>query len=418
MDLLLGIMLVIGATGLFIFAGDTTKTMPAQEVTEPDVAPIEYKYGFDVTQYTFEEYRIKRNSFMSDILMGYGVDFSKILKLEEKAKDVYSLRKIAAGKNITFVKKDSCGAPHCFIYRPSRLQYVVYNFGDEVNVSKHELPYDICIESASGIIEDNLSNAMDKLGLGLNLVDKMEDALAQVNFFTSQVGDQFKVIFERIYIDGKPSSTGRILSAAYKSGDREVFGFYFANDQYKGYYDYEGTPNKKTFLRAPVRASRISSVFNRNRFHPILKRRRPHLGTDYAARTGTPIMAVANGVVTKRGFTKGNGNYIKIRHDKVYETQYLHMSRFASGIRPGVRVSQGQTIGYVGQTGLATGPHVCFRFWKNGRQINHRIENFPPLNPLPQEELPQFYKVRDDLYTEINQLPYVGRELVFASMAD
>ena len=380
--------------------------------------PVEFKYGYDKSNHTYEDYKIKRNTFMSDILMSHGIDFSKILKLEKVAQDVYSLRKIAAGKNITLVKEDPCGPPKSFVYRPNRLDYIVYEFEDEINVSRHELPYEVCIEHGAGIVEYTLSDAMFEIGLDVNLIDKMEDALAQVSFFTAQKGDQFKLIYERIYVDGKPNGSGKILSAAYKSGNNEVYGFHYTNEHYSGYYDFEGTPNKKTFLRAPVRASRISSSFNRNRFHPVLKRRRPHLGTDYAAPTGTPIMAVANGVVTKRSYTKGNGNYVKLKHDKVYETQYLHMSRFASGIRPGVRVSQGQTIGYVGQTGLATGPHVCFRFWKNGRQINHRTENFPPLDPMAEVELPSFFEVRDVLLDDLLKVPYVGKDIFYASAAD
>jgi len=413
-------ILLLGVACFSFYSYSTVSTVEVSPVEVEVAPPVVYKYGYDDSEHVFEDYKIKRNTFMSDILMSHGIDFSRILKLEKAAQDVYSLRKIAAGKDITFVKEDPCGPPKSFVYRPNRLDYIVYDFKDEINVSRHELPFEVCIESASGIVNYTLSDAMFEKGLDVNLIDKMEDALAQVSFFTAQKGDQFKLIYERIYIDGKASGSGKILSAAYKykSNDKEVYGFHYVNDNYSGYYDYEGTPNKKTFLRAPVRASRISSGFNPNRFHPVLKRRRAHLGTDYAAPTGTPIMAVANGVVTKRAYTKGNGNYIKIKHDNIYQTQYLHMSRFASGIRPGTRVSQGQTIGYVGMTGLATGPHVCFRFWKNGRQINHRTENFPPLDPMAEEELPSFFEVRDVLLDDLMKIPYAGREISYASAAD
>ncbi|MFT4566965.1 MAG: murein DD-endopeptidase MepM/ murein hydrolase activator NlpD [Saprospiraceae bacterium] len=418
---LASIILVLGSACWYFYTTNNSFN-PEDDITSIELkeeAPV-FRYGYDISNHTYEDYKIMRNTFMSDILMGHGIDFSKILDLEKAAQDVYSLRKIAAGKNITFVKEDECGPPKSFVYRPNRLDYIVYEFDQDVKVSRYELPYEVCIEQASGIVEYTLSDAMFDIGLDMNLIDKMEDALAQVSFFTSQKGDQFKLVYERIYIDGKPNGSGKILSAAYKykSGDKEVYGFHYTNEHYAGYYDYAGTPNKKTFLRAPVRASRISSGFNPNRFHPVLKRRRAHLGTDYAAATGTPIMAVANGVVTKRAYTKGNGNYVKIKHDNIYQTQYLHMSRFGSGIRPGVRVSQGQTIGYVGQTGLATGPHVCFRFWKNGRQINHRTENFPPLDPMVQEELPAFYEVRDILFDDLLKVPYIGKDVSFAGMAD
>lgn len=421
-DIFLSVIFVLVASLLiYVYAtgGDIIKpNLPEHaNLSHEKIAPT-YKYGYDQSRHTYEDYKIEKNAFMSDILMSHGVDFSKILTLEKMAQDVYSLRKIAAGRNITLVREDPCSPPKSFVYHPNDLNYIVYEFKDEICVTQHERPSEICIESASGVVDYTLSDAMFAIGLDANLIDKMEDALAQVSFFTAQKGDQFKLIYERIYIDGKPSGSGKILSAAYKSGATEVFGFHYQNENYSGYYDYNGTPNKKTFLKAPVRFSRISSSFNLARFHPVLKRTKPHLGTDYAAPTGTPIMAVADGVVTKRAFTKGNGNYIKIKHDKVYETQYLHMSRFASGIKPGVRVSQGQTIGYVGQTGLATGPHVCFRFWKNGRQINHRKENFPPLNPMPEEELPSFYKVRDALAKELQKEAYVDPQEALVSSAD
>ena len=157
----------------------------------------------------------------------------------------------------------------------------------------------------------------------------------------------------------------------------------------------------KGFLKAPLKFSRISSHFNMSRLHPILRRVRPHLGTDYAAPYGTPILAVGNGVVIEAGFKGGNGNYVKIKHNKRITTEYLHMRGFAKGIHRGVQVSQGQVIGYVGSTGLATGPHVCFRFWMDGKQVNHLKFNFPPPEPLPKEELPGFYQHRDSLLQKL-----------------
>jgi murein DD-endopeptidase MepM/ murein hydrolase activator NlpD len=227
----------------------------------------------------------------------------------------------------------------------------------------------------------------------------MEDALeTSVDFSHVQVGDEFKLVYDEKYIEGKRVGVGNVHAAYYKQADSDKEHYVFWYDgggEHVGFYDQEGRPMKGRFLKAPVKYTRISSRYNPRRFHPVLKRVRPHLGTDYAAPTGTPIYAVGNGVVVAKGYTKGNGNYIKIKHDKVYQTQYLHMSGFAKGIKKGSYVSQGQVIGYVGSTGLATGPHVCFRFWKNGKQINHLREYFPPSKPLPDELLPEFFKVRD-----------------------
>ena len=376
------------------------------------------KYGFDIGQHNFEAFRIKPNAFLGDILMNEGIDFDRILELERKAEDVFSLRKIMAGKDIIFVKDDPCEAPVSFIYEPNKLSYVRYDLTEDVDVCRINKDFEVCIASASGVVKTSLWDAMIEEGLNVGLIDKMEDALSQVYFHAAQEGDQFKLVYEQILIDGKTIGTGNIYSAAYQSGSIVDYGFYFESEKYKGYYDFSGTPNKKTFLKAPVKFSRISSGYNPNRFHPVLKRRKAHLGTDYAARRGTPIMAVADGIITKRSYTKGNGNYVKIKHDNVYDTQYLHMSRFAKGLRPGSRVRQGQTIGYVGSTGLATGPHVCFRFWKNGRQINHLRENFPPLDPMEDEDLPAFFSQRDILLEELAEVPFKTQDVLLAGYSD
>ena len=413
------ISLILIAAGIVIFGDDlgstnTEKgTLSNLSITKPVL-----RYGFDQSIFSFDDYPIKRNAFMGDILMSEGIDFDRILKLERKAEDVYSLRKIKAGKKITFVRPDSCGAPSSFIYEPNSLSYIRYDLDNDICVSRIDKPYEVCLESASGVVTKTLWDAMMDRGFDVGLIDKMEDALAQVYFHSAQRGDQFKLIYERIYVDGKPKLTGKIYSAAYKSADVIDYGFYYESEEYQGYYDHAGTPNKRTFLKAPVKFSRVSSSYNPNRFHPVLKRRKPHLGTDYAAPRGTPIFAVADGVITRRSYTKGNGNYIKIKHDNIYDTQYLHMSRFAKGLRQGSKVKQGQTIGYVGSTGLATGPHVCFRFWKHGRQINHVKENFPPLNPMKDSDLPDFYRARDELMMELDNVPFAPQNVAFAGYAD
>lgn len=370
-----------------------------------------FKFGFDTEEFHFESSTIQYNQFLGQILNSNGISFSKIAELEEKAKEVFDVRNIRAGKRYHLIKKDSCeDQALAFIYEPHPLSYVVYDFRDSVNVEIVDKEFDIVVESASGEITSSLWQSMMDQNVSPGVIDLMEDALASsVSFYHTKKGDKYKVIFERKYIDGEPVSLGKMLGAYYENKHGQYYSFFYENDLYSGFYDMEGRPSKKSFLKSPIKGSaRISSRYNLRRLHPIKKRRIPHLGTDYAAPYGTPIHAVSNGVITKASYTKNNGKYVKIQHDDVYTTQYLHMQRFAKGIRPGVNVSQGTIIGYVGSTGLATGPHVCFRFWKNGKQIDHLRENFPPAEPMPDDELPHYYQTRDSIKAQLDMIPLPG----------
>ncbi len=380
---------------------DSNIQLDAFDIIEPT-----YKYGIMIDTFTVEKQIIKENEFISDILARYKVEYLDMEHLVTTYKDVFDVRLLRAGKPYTILNADTTTAADYFIYEPNVYNFIVYDFKNKT-VKKVERPIETRIETASGVIETSLWNTMVDNGLSYELTSKMEDALAwSVDFYYIQKEDKFKLIYERHYIDGKPVGVGEVHGAYYKNVDNEYYAFYFENDRHNGFYDLEARPMKKAFLKSPVQYSRISSGFNLRRFHPILKRRKAHLGTDYAAPRGTPIRAVADGVVVKRGRTRGNGNYIKVKHDNVYQTQYLHMNGFAAGVNTGVHVKQGQTIGYVGSTGLATGPHVCFRFWKNGRQVNHLRENLPPPEPMPKEDIPIFNEIRDSMKVELDKIEY------------
>lgn len=398
----IGLTVLIGC--FFFYNRDKA---PLSQPQSAQLEEITQKFGFEKSEYNFETYNLGFNKNLGDLLLWQGIKWDSIIKLDKISTDIFSIRKFRAKKPFTVVRKDECAPPHCIVYEPNKFTYVKYYVEDDVKIEVVNREYDTCVESASGIIESSLWLAMKDAGLQGSVIDKMEDALASsVDFYHTQKGDKFKLIFERKYIEGKPVDYGEVISAAFKNSSGEHFAVFYENEQYAGFYDLEGRPTKSTFLRAPLKYSRISSSFNRRRFHPIKKRTIPHLGTDYAAPTGTPIYSVADGVVSKAGYTKNNGKYVKIRHNDIYQTQYLHMHKFAKGIRKGTRVKQGQVIGQVGQTGLATGPHVCFRFWKYGRQINHRRENFPPADPLPEEEMDSFFVQRDSLVNLLNQIEY------------
>ncbi len=379
---------------------------PAEDTREQKEAE-KLVFGLSPSQFHFHTHTIKPNQFMGEILNLNEINFDQTLTFVKNTADIFNVRSFRAGKDLTFVRTEECDAPCYMFYELGKKEYLKYTFCEDkdVQVETVERPFEVCESEAHGVITSSLSQAMESAGLGYELISKMEDALASsVDFYHIQKGDEFKLIYQEIHIEDKEPMFGEVLGAYFKNSQGEHYAVYFENDRYDGFYDLEGRPTKGAFLRAPVKFSRISSRYNRNRIHPIKKRKIPHLGTDYAASRGTPIFSVANGVVTKVSYTRNNGKYVKIRHDKTYETQYLHMSGFAKGIKTGTRVNQGQTIGYVGSTGLATGPHVCFRFWKNGVQINHLRENFPPADPLPESDMESFNQKAKLLTERLNSI--------------
>ena len=374
----------------------------------PIVIPTK-KFGFVLDTFQLvKKDTIQKNQFLADILLKYGVEYQYIDQLAKDSKDVFDIRQLRAGKPYTILNQDTLGGgADYFIYEPNIESYVVYPLKGNGAIEKIQKPIILNTESMKGSIESSLWKAMTDAGVSYELTAKMEDALQwSVDFHHINKGDEFNLIYDEKFVDDQSAGVERVKAAHYKTSGNDYFAIWYDKEGLEGYYDELGRPMAKTFLKAPVKYSRISSRYNLRRFHPVQKRVKPHYGTDYAAPYGTPIFAVADGVISKKGYTRGNGNYIKIRHDKVYSTQYLHMQRFATGVNRGSHVKQGQVIGYVGSTGLATGPHVCFRFWKNGKQVNHLALSFPPPDPLPKEELDDFFIVRDQYLNALNlELP-------------
>ena len=397
------IALLCGAGFIYSLRSDRAPSIKSEEFESN--LPAQVVYGFDTDSFDVDYFTLKPNEFLGDILAARGIQYATIDGLARSADTVFSVRRLRPGKKCAFIRQKGTGYVDCFVYQPNDYEYVRFftDGSSQVEIKRHEI--EKCVETSGGTLHSSLWVTMSDLGHPVELIAKMEDALAwSVSFHHVSLGDEYKLIYERDYVDGVPIGVGKLLGASFENGGKTTYAVYFESEGYRGYYDPEGRPMKRAFLKAPVRYRRISSRYNPRRFHPVLKRYKGHYGTDYAADPGTEIMAVADGVVTKASYTKNNGNYVKIRHDKTYETQYLHMQGFARGIKAGSRVSQGDVIGYVGSTGLATGPHVCFRFWKNGKQVDHLRENLPPPEPMPDEELPAFYKVRDHVMPQLEDI--------------
>jgi murein DD-endopeptidase MepM/ murein hydrolase activator NlpD len=376
------------------------------------VVPQNMRWGFALDQFSHTETELKRGDILGSLLLEQGLDYPKVAKLVDNCKGKFNISSLRMGRKLHFLAPHASDKPCYMVYEPSPYEYAVFQLVEpfQVQITKRDIHTEVV--AASGVLESSFWQALTDNGLSDELADGMIDILASsVDFYHQKQGDRFKVVFEQHIVEGEKVGTGKILAALYEREGKEYYAFNFQHATEKtDYFDFDGRPARKAFLKAPVKVSRISSRYNLNRLHPVLGYHKAHLGTDYAAPHGTPIIAVASGTVTEATRRGGNGNFVRIRHDGTYETQYLHMSGFAKGVRAGTRVVQGQTIGYVGSTGLATGPHVCFRFWKNGVQVDHLRLNLPQPEPIKGAEFQRFTTVRDQLMQLLNSVRYRSHE--------
>lgn len=355
------------------------------------------RYGIREDLFKIYEGRIQKNQFLADILLGYGVPYQMISALAEVAADIHDVRKLREGDSYAvFCTKDSLETACYFVVETTPETYVVYQLNDTISAYIGKKPVEVKIREVGGIINASLSQTIAENDLSPVLANKLSDIYAwTIDFYRIQRGDYFKAIFEEIYVEGERIGIGNILAAEFVHRDRPFYSYRFMQDSVANYFDEEGESLRKAFLQAPLQFSRISSRYTKKRFHPVQKRWKAHLGTDYAAPTGTPILATGDGTVIESAYGKYNGNYVKIRHNATYTTQYLHMSKRKA--KKGDFVKQGDVIGYVGSTGLATGPHVCYRFWKNGHQVDPYGEELPPSEPVKPEYLPEYNALKDSL---------------------
>ncbi|MBK8225931.1 MAG: peptidoglycan DD-metalloendopeptidase family protein [Flavobacteriales bacterium] len=347
---------------------------------------------------------VKSGASFGGLLGTEGVSASVVEALVSKAEGLFDVRKLRAGHPYAFIAPDREGAaPHYFIYEADPIQYVVFHLlpGNEY-VTLGERAVTVTQHAIAATVTGALYNDLAKAGADPMLAVLLSEVFAwTVDFYRIQKGDVFSVAYAERSVEGKRVGAPQILAARYINGDKVKAAFRFGEGKEAAYFDDEGNSLRKAFLRAPLKFSRISSGFSGKRLHPVQKVMKAHLGTDYAAPYGTPILSVGDGVVEQAGRTGGNGNFVKIRHNGVYSTQYLHMRKIL--VKQGQRVQQGDVIGEVGSTGLATGPHVCFRFWKNGTQVDHRKEEFPSAEPIAQELRPAFDAARDSLSAQLDQ---------------
>jgi murein DD-endopeptidase MepM/ murein hydrolase activator NlpD len=360
------------------------------------------EYGLPTDGVSTEDDRVRRNETFAEMLTPRGTSYETAVLLARATKDVFDVRRIKAGRPYRVYMDDSLGMPTRLVYEKDRSSYVVFDLQDGFSAHVVERPTETRVRTISGRIDNSLYLTLMEQDAHPLLATRMSEVFAwQIDFYRIQKGDSFRIVYEEQYVGDERIGIGEILAARFNHFGEDFYAFHYADGEVDDHYDRSGQSLRKEFLMAPVEYSRISSGYTRRRFHPVQKRYKAHLGTDYVAPHGTPIHATGDGVISEAQYKKFNGNYVKIRHNGTYSTQYLHMSKIRSGIRPGVVVRQGDVIGYVGSTGLATGDHVCYRFWKNGKQVDHRREKFPSVGPIPEEHRAAFETVRDRYLTTL-----------------
>jgi murein DD-endopeptidase MepM/ murein hydrolase activator NlpD len=360
------------------------------------------------------EDKIKRNQNLGDILLEYNVPAKVIHEISKLSRKIFDPRKIAANKKYTLIcNQDSVTRASAFVYEPNAIEYIILRFFDDsLAVDVHQREIVTVEKSISGVIESNLSETIESLGISHDLTNRFVDIFGwQVDFQRLQKGDKFKLIYLENQVEGVSIGIEKIEGIFFEHFGNDYYAFPFDQGDGVDYFDEKGKSLRKALLKYPIEFTRISSRFNLNRFHPVQKRYKAHLGTDFAAPRGTPIRTVGDGIVLEARYTSANGNYVKIKHNSTYTTQYLHMSRIQSGIHAGMRVRQGETIGYVGSTGLATGPHLCYRFWKNGRQVDALRVELPASQPVKKEFNESFESVKQILTEKLQAIPFPTEEV-------
>lgn len=407
---------VLLGIGLFIAISQFSCTSKTEKQAEqiqidtivPIVEPV-LKYGLPVDSFQIEFGKVKNNQYLSQILNARGVGMGTIDQIARKSKSIFDVRKIKSGENYAiFSSKDTLCEAQYFVYENSPVEYTVFELFDTLGIYQGQKEIETRMRTACGEVESSLWNSMVDKGQDPMLALELSDIFAwTIDFFAIQRGDRFRVIYDELYVDSVSIGIGEIYAVQFDHYGAENYAFIFDQDGRMDYFDENGKSLRKAFLKAPLQFSRISSRFSNSRLHPVLRIRRPHHGVDYAAPKGTPVMSIGDGTVIARAYQKnGGGNYVKIKHNSVYTTTYMHLAGFGKGITTGSRVKQGQVIGYVGATGLATGPHLDFRVAKNGTYVDPLKVKAPPVEPVKEENMERYTAVKDSLMNELQKIEW------------
>ena len=350
-------------------------------------------YGFYTEDYRMEEGVIGKGQFFAHIMRELGVDNNTSYALTQRAQGVFDLRNLRLGNSYkAYYRPTDTGDSLAFwVYEKDLQSFVLFGLQDSLSVSMGAYPMRIEQQKIAVVISQSLWEDIRKAGGNPLLALKLSDVYAwSIDFFGLQAGDHFTAVYEEVYVDDKAVDLRHVLAAEFDHNGKHYDAYRFYQDSLPGYWNEKGENVKKAFLKAPLNYTRVSSGFSYARKHPVTRIVRPHTGVDYAAPAGTPVMSIGDGRVIEKGYKGGGGNTVKIKHNGTYTTAYLHLSKYAAGLAVGKQVRQGEVIGYVGSTGVSTGPHLDFRVWKDGQPINPLTMEAPSAEPLRAENMEVF----------------------------
>jgi murein DD-endopeptidase MepM/ murein hydrolase activator NlpD len=384
-----------------------------EPVEQEKINPAKYEFGFNLDEFDVLVDTIKSGDSFGKILFENHIGYRKIEEIVQATKDTFDVKRLNIGKRYTVLRtKDSIQKAKYFIYQPNKINYIVFDFESDSlpKAFKAKKKVTKVERTASGVITSSLSESIDDAGLNIYIAHELADIYAwSIDFFRLQKGDSYKLNFTELYIeDSIYVGVDKIKSAVFTHNKTPFYAFDYHSEEFEGindYYDETGKTLRSQFLKAPVKFSRISSRYNPNRRIKYYGyKKRPHLGTDFAAPIGTPILATASGTVVESTRRRGNGKYVTIRHNSTYSTKYFHMKN--QNVKKGQVVKQGDVIGWIGMTGNTGGPHVCYRFWKNGKQVDPLKEKLPSAKPIKEELKAEYLEYIKPLKKQLDAIKY------------
>lgn len=366
------------------------------------------EFGFTINEFNVVNDTIKSGDTFGSLLEKQNLNGIKVSQIVTNVKEVIDFKSFRKGNSYTILRsKDKTNKIQVFIYQPDKINFFVIDFRDSIHAYKKAKPITFKTRIIAGTLDGSLPETLKKLKVDPSFASKIAKVFSwSIDFFKLKKGDTFGLKYTERYVnDTIYNGVDSLRAAFFEYRGKKIYAFPYAtekNSNQAQYFDEEGKTLKNFFMKAPLQFINITSRFSKNRFHPVQSIWKAHKGTDYAAPTGTPIMTTAAGIVEQTGFTAGNGNFVKVKHDKTYSTQYLHMSKIL--VKRGQIVTQGQVIGKVGSTGLATGPHVCYRFWKNGVQVDALGLNLPTSTPMDSKYKQQYLSYINPLKRELDSV--------------